>query len=157
MYLYDNYLLLSNLGPAMRVECYDEWHSTKKFKACVQGQEISFDGDEVRKYNAAWPWACKYKSEVRYNQPSNRSLRKWAYVMWDIDRLERWKVLNMKVREIKDNQYHLGANMGRRPSAAPPIGLPSGYNLAVLLAMLLRQLIGQLYQYIREIFCKENA
>lgn len=43
--------------------------------------------------NAAWPWSTGNKVEIRYNQPDTAGLRKWGYVMWDKDRLDRWSIL----------------------------------------------------------------
>jgi hypothetical protein len=64
----------------------------------MAGQEISFDGDQVNKYNAAWPWANEYKTEIHYYKRKDRCLRRWAYVMWDIERLKEWKVLDITAR-----------------------------------------------------------
>ena len=64
---------------------YDAWKSK---------DTLAFHKDAYKDGpNAAWPWSTENKVEIRYNQPDTAGLRKWGYVMWDKDRLDRWSIL----------------------------------------------------------------
>ena len=64
---------------------YDAW---KRKDTLVFHKDGYKDGP-----NAAWPWSTGNQVEIRYNQPDTAGLRKWGYVMWDKDRLDRWSIL----------------------------------------------------------------
>ena len=64
---------------------YDAWKREDTFAFHKDGYQ---DGP-----NAAWPWSTRNKVEIRYYQPNRAALRKWGYVMWDKDRLDRWSIL----------------------------------------------------------------
>ena len=50
--------------------------------------------------NAAWTWSNGDIVELFHFLPSKKNLRKWGYVMWDKERLDRWGVL-----ESSNEQY----------------------------------------------------
>ena len=72
-------------GPDWDNPMYDAW---------LNEAPLGFDRDNDKNSpNAAWPWSTRNKVELRYYQSHTESLRKWGYVMWDIDRLDRWSIL----------------------------------------------------------------
>jgi hypothetical protein len=89
---------------ALNQEPYDYVYSTDAWLACENGQELCFSGDDTKAPNAAWPWSTGYKVEVGYFDKRKIHLRKWAYVMWDVERLESWKVLEMDAEEMMKNK-----------------------------------------------------
>jgi hypothetical protein len=69
-------------------------------------EDLRFHGDnDIHGPNAAWPWSRHYKVEVFYFQTFAASFRRWGYVMWDFERLERWKVLEQEVGEMSEKKY----------------------------------------------------
>lgn len=77
--------VLEEKGPEWDNPMYDAWENQ-----AFQG----FHGDDDRDGpNAAWPWSTENKVEIRYYQSDKEGLRKWAYVMWDKERLDQWAIL----------------------------------------------------------------
>lgn len=65
--------------------------------AWTSGAPLKFYGDSYKDGpNAAWLWSTGGEAEVCYFQPDKEGLRKWGYVMWDKERLDRWAVLQQK-------------------------------------------------------------
>ena len=85
---------LEEEGPEWDNPMYDAWERKDTLAFHNDGCE---DGP-----NAAWPWSTGNKVEIRYNQPDTAGLRKWGYVMWDKDRLDRWSVLQENPDECFD-------------------------------------------------------
>ena len=82
------------LTHTLEEESYDSVYETDAFVAAENGeQELIFEDDRlVHGPNAAWPWSTKRKTYMRYFEKDKESLRRWAYVMWDIGRLQGWGV-----------------------------------------------------------------
>ena len=76
---------LEEEGPVWDDPMYDAWNRKDSLAFHKDGDK---DGP-----NAAWPWSTGNKVELCYNQPGTAGLRKWGYVMWDKDRLDRWSIL----------------------------------------------------------------
>jgi hypothetical protein len=110
-HLDDGKVHTDNIGIALLRTPYDEIHPIERHLAYMSRKKISFDGDQARKCNAAWLWANDYKTEIYYYKPKDKSLRRWAYVMWDIERLQKWKVLDMTAEEMRKKTYELGADV----------------------------------------------
>ncbi|KAH8808779.1 hypothetical protein F5884DRAFT_381720 [Xylogone sp. PMI_703] len=95
---------------ALEVEPYDWMYQTEAYDAYADEEPLHFESDDdVEGPNAAWAWANGYKAEIWYFRPGRKNVRKWAYVMWDVDRLRRWKVLDMDVKEVE--------NLGNAPKS----------------------------------------
>jgi hypothetical protein len=92
------------LSEVLGQEPYDYVYSTDAYLACEDQEELRFSNDDAKGPNAAWPWSTDYKVEVDYFQRHKEGLRKWAYVMWDIERLERWNVLEMDAEYVIKNK-----------------------------------------------------
>ncbi|RFU29827.1 hypothetical protein B7463_g6496, partial [Scytalidium lignicola] len=90
------------LSSALEQEPYDFMFPTDANEAYDAEEQLLFGSDsDVDSPNAAWPWSSDYKVDVWYFQIWKRGLRKWAYVMWDCDRLQRWNILDMNADEAR--------------------------------------------------------
>ncbi len=79
------------LTEALEEDPFDWVYRTDMDTAAEDGQELLFEDDSlVDDPNAAWPWSTNQKVETLYFQERKQPLRKWAYVMWDLRRLEDW-------------------------------------------------------------------
>ena len=91
----------SFLTEALEEDPYDWVYQTEMYTAAEDGQELLFDDDSlVDGPNAAWPWSTNHKVDVLYFQEHKQPLRKWAYVMWDLDRLEEWRILDVEPAQV---------------------------------------------------------
>ena len=79
---------------------YDYVHRTAQYDRWVDGTDLPFTSDNGGP-NAAWTWANDNKPEIYYFREETEPLRKWAYVMWDKERLDRWGILE------EDNQPYV--------------------------------------------------
>ncbi len=87
----------------MEEERYDWVYPTDMNAAYEAGQELLFEDDGiVDGPNAAWPWSTHQKVDIFYFKAHKRPLRKWAYVMWDLARLEDWKILDVSPEKLFD-------------------------------------------------------
>ena len=78
-------------GPDWDNPMYDAW---------ANGAPLGFDGDgDKNGPNAAWPWSTGNSVEIRYYESHKAGLRKWGYVMWDKERLDRWGILGENPRD----------------------------------------------------------
>lgn len=91
------------LTDALNKDPVDLLYETDMFTAAENGQELLFENDSlVDDPNAAWPWSVDHKVCIMYFQPENEILRRWAYVMWDLDRLRDWRVLDVDPEQVYD-------------------------------------------------------
>lgn len=68
--------------------------------AWTSGAPLEFHGDSYKDGpNAAWLWSTGGEAEVCYFQPNKEGLRKWGYVMWDKERLDRWSILQQNFQD----------------------------------------------------------
>lgn len=67
----------------LRTDAYDAW---------IDREPLKFH-DDTNGPNAAWTWSTGDKVDIASFQPEKEDLRKWAYVMWDKERLDRWGIL----------------------------------------------------------------
>ena len=82
----------TSLSGALEEEAAD-WDDPM-YDAWVRKDTLAFHNDDCKDGpNAAWPWSTGNKVEIRFNQSHTEGLRKWGYVMWDKDRLDRWSIL----------------------------------------------------------------
>jgi hypothetical protein len=91
------------LTDALEEDPYDWVYQTDIYTAAEDGQEILFEDDSlVDGPNAAWPWSTNQKVDVLYCQEHKQPLRKWAYVMWDLGKLEDWRILDVVPEQVCD-------------------------------------------------------
>jgi hypothetical protein len=57
-----------------------------------EGDELRFISEEEGP-NAGWVWSRQNKVAFWYFEYHREGLREWAYVMWDLERLDQWGVL----------------------------------------------------------------
>ena len=89
------------LTEALEEDPYDWVYQTDIYTAAEDGQELRFEDDSlVDGPNAAWPWSTNQKVDVLYFQEYKQPLRKWAYVMWDISKLEDWRILDVNPEQV---------------------------------------------------------
>ena len=70
------------------------------YNAQRNGATLDFDRDSDKDGpNAAWPWSTGNSVEIRYYESHKAGLRKWGYVMWDQERLDRWGILGENPRD----------------------------------------------------------
>jgi hypothetical protein len=95
----DRYFLTDALD-----EDENDWvYPTDMNAAYEAGQELLFEDDGlVDGPNAAWPWSQHQKVCIFYFEEHKWPLRKWAYVMWDLGRLEDWKILDVSSEQFFD-------------------------------------------------------
>lgn len=87
----------------MEEDPYDWVYQTDMYTAAEDGQELLFeDNNRIDGPNAAWPWSTNQKVDILYFQEYKQALRKWAYVMWDLDKLENWGVLYVDPGRVSD-------------------------------------------------------
>jgi hypothetical protein len=82
----DNYMSLTNVlqgNPYEYNDVYDRW---------IAREEQHFVSD-YHGPNAAWCWSNGDRLEIDYFE-GREDLKKWGYVMWDKERLDRWGVLD---------------------------------------------------------------
>ena len=81
---------------------YDWVYLTDMYFAAEAGQALLFEDDSlVDGPNAAWPWSTNHKVSVLYFEGHKQPLRKWAYVMWDLGRLEDWRILEVDPKQLE--------------------------------------------------------
>jgi len=91
------------LTDALDEDEYDWVYPTDMNAAYEAGQELLFEDDGlVDGPNAAWPWSTHQKVCIFYFEEHKWPLRKWAYVMWDLGRLEDWKILDVSSEHFFD-------------------------------------------------------
>lgn len=83
---------------------YDYVYSTDAFDDWINQSPLRFIDDNDGP-NAAWTWSNGDKVELFPFESSKEDLRKWGYVMWDKDRLDRWGVLESS-NEAYVRQYY---------------------------------------------------
>jgi len=84
---------------ALVEEPFDSVHHTDSLIAVQEGQDLLFQGDGLFDGpNAAWPWSTYHKVVIEYFEPHKEPLREWAYVMWDLGRLEEWGILDVDLK-----------------------------------------------------------
>jgi hypothetical protein len=89
------------LTKALEQDPYDWVYQTDMYYAAKDGRELLFEDDSlVDGPNAAWPWSTDHKVEVLYFEPHKQPLREWAYVMWDLGRLEDWRILDVDLKQL---------------------------------------------------------
>jgi hypothetical protein len=89
------------LTEALEEDPYDRVYQTDIYTAAEDGQELLFEDDSlVDGPNAAWPWSTNQKVDVLYFQEQKQPLRKWAYVMWDLGKLEDWRILDVDPEQV---------------------------------------------------------
>jgi len=76
------------LSEALGQEPYDYVYDTDANRACEDEEELLFSSDDTKGPNAGWTWSTGNKVEIDYFPSYKRGLRKWDYVMWDINRLQ---------------------------------------------------------------------
>jgi hypothetical protein len=97
----------SNFYYALRQDPYALWSDTDLTQSSHQRDPLLSDGDYLSERTAAWTWANENTVQVYYGEAQNQSLRKWAYVMWDIERLEKWEVLREDVNAMREKEYEI--------------------------------------------------
>lgn len=66
----------------------------------TSGAPSEFLGDSYKDSpNAAWLWSTGGEAELCYFQSNKEGLRKWGYVMWDKERLDRWNILQQNLQD----------------------------------------------------------
>jgi hypothetical protein len=89
------------LTEALKEDPYDWVFQTDMYTAAENGQELLFEDDIlVDGPNAAWPWSTNQKVDILYFQKHKQPLRKWAYVMWDLSKLEDWRILDVDPEQV---------------------------------------------------------
>jgi len=91
---------------ALGEEPYNYMVPTDVNAAYLNEEELDFCGDRMDGPNAAWPWSTDNKVEVWYAHWDKENLRKWAYVMWGVDRLESWEILDKRWQDISNSYTH---------------------------------------------------
>lgn len=85
---------LSDLSLSSALKEDGPQYSNYKYDASVDQALRGFQSDSDRDApNAAWIWSTRNKVDACYCQANEAGLRKWGYVMWDKERLERWNIL----------------------------------------------------------------
>lgn len=97
----------SNFYNALRENPYALLSGTDLTRASHAGDPLIFDGDCLSKPNAAWTWANDDTVQMNYGELQNQSLQKWAYVMWDSERLEKLKVLSEDINVMREKEYDI--------------------------------------------------
>ncbi|KAM3065823.1 hypothetical protein ACMFMG_009952 [Clarireedia jacksonii] len=97
----------SNFYHALREDPYALSSATNLTRAGHNGDPLIFDGDCLSKPNAAWTWANENTMQIHYGELRNQSLQKWAYVMWDSERLEKLKVLSEDINTMREKEYEI--------------------------------------------------
>jgi hypothetical protein len=97
--LYCGYKFLTE---ALEEPPYDWVYQTDMYyDAEVDGRELLFEDDSlVDGPNAAWPWSTNYKVCIMFFEGHKQPLREWAYVMWDLGRLEDWRILDVDPKQL---------------------------------------------------------
>lgn len=92
------------LTRTLEEEPYDYVYRTNIFNDWVNKLALRFLNDNDGP-NAAWTWSNGDAVELFPFQPSKEKLRKWGYVMWDKERLDRWGVLESSNEEYVRQYY----------------------------------------------------
>lgn len=93
------------LTRTLEEEPYDYVYRTNAFGDWINKLALRFVGDSDGP-NAAWTWSNGGSVELFPFQPSKENLRKWGYVMWDKERLDRWGVLESSNEEYVRQCYY---------------------------------------------------
>lgn len=99
--LIDIHLFLTR---AMEEEPYDYVYRTDAFGDWINKLPLRFVDDSSGP-NAAWTWSNGDIVELFSFQPPKEGLRQWGYVMWDKERLDRWRVLESSNEEYMRVDY----------------------------------------------------
>jgi len=97
----------SNFYHALREDPYALSSNTDLTRASQHRDPLIFDGDCLSKPNAAWTWANDNTVQIYYGESQNQSLQKWAYVMWDSERLEKLNVLSEDVNAMREKEHEI--------------------------------------------------
>ena len=80
------------LTRTLEEEPYDYVYRTDLFNNWINRSPLRFASDNEGP-NAAWTWSNGDVQELFPFEPQKKIPRKWGYVMWDKERLDRWGVL----------------------------------------------------------------
>ena len=92
------------LTRTLEEEPYDYVYRTNAFIDWINKVALRFV-DDSEGFNAAWAWSNGGVVELFPFQPSKENPRKWGYVMWDKERLDRWGVLESSNEEYVRQCY----------------------------------------------------
>ena len=92
------------LTRALVEDPYDYIYGTDAFNDWINKLPLRFVDDSDGP-NAAWTWSNGDKVELFPFQYYKENLRKWGYVMWDKERLDRWGVLESSNEEYVRQCY----------------------------------------------------
>ncbi|KAM0794652.1 hypothetical protein BDR22DRAFT_676593 [Usnea florida] len=84
---------------------YDFVYQTDVFTDWINKSPLRFAGDSEGP-NAAWTWSNGDVQELFPFESQKEVLRKWGYVMWDKERLDRWGVLESSNEKYLRKSYH---------------------------------------------------
>ena len=88
------------LTQALLLNPYDLVEQTPLHVAAKNSNEHLFEDDSlIHGPNAAWVWSNDQKVSILYFQVEKQVLRDWAYVMWDVDMLKDWGILDVQPPE----------------------------------------------------------
>lgn len=72
----------------LQAEPYDHVNHTARYNEWRNALFLPFIGDHEGP-NLAWVWLNKYKVQIFYFEEATTCLREWAYVMWDMERVNK--------------------------------------------------------------------
>jgi len=79
------------LTQCLEAPSYDYFHRTVRYNEWTNEISLRFISDNDGP-NFAWTWANSNKVEIFYFKESAKHLREWAYVMWDKERVKKWRL-----------------------------------------------------------------
>jgi hypothetical protein len=74
----------------LKAEPYDHANHTARYNDWVNKTFLLFISDNDGP-NLAWTWANNSKVRIYYFEDAAKRLREWAYVMWDKERVKKWR------------------------------------------------------------------
>ena len=92
------------LTRALGEQPYDYVYVTDAYDDWIDKSPLRFV-DDGGGPNAAWTWSTGDIVELFSFQDQKTDLRKWGYVMWDKERLDRWGVLESSNKEYVRQYY----------------------------------------------------
>ena len=92
------------LTRTLEEEPYDFVYRTDAYTNWINKSLLQFASDSEGP-NAAWTWSNGDVQELFPFEPEKKVPRKWGYVMWDKERLDRWGVLESSNEEYVRQSY----------------------------------------------------
>ena len=92
------------LTRALEEEPYDYVYGTDVFTNWINKSPLRFASDSEGP-NAAWTWSNGDVQELFPFEARKKVPRRWGYVMWDKERLDRWGVLESSNEKYVRKSY----------------------------------------------------